>query len=253
MPRSLGRGQRGIEAIVELGAIGQPGQRIPISEIHDARLAARDAMLHRAKRGGQLADLVVARRVRLGRVVAARHPPRDVGELAHRTRDAARDQQARDHRDAHGEQRDEQELRLQATERLQRRGHGSLQYGHDLIAPAGGQRQGLRDRVVGDANAGRVAGRKAVRREVARQRFARGIFQRARLQLPGLVVAPAREGNLKSRERREIRREGVADVEPHRDPGDRRRRQHRDDHHFGEPSPHQRYRACALLPRGLGE
>jgi len=44
--------------IAKLGAVGQTGQSIPISQLHDFMLLALDAGAHLVKRAGQVPDLV---------------------------------------------------------------------------------------------------------------------------------------------------------------------------------------------------
>ena len=55
------RDQHRLQPLVELGAIGQTGQRVAIGEIHDLVLARGQAVLHGAERLREIADLVGTR------------------------------------------------------------------------------------------------------------------------------------------------------------------------------------------------
>ena len=132
--------RRGRELLVEtLGkqrAVGECCQRVAIREVHDARFARDQTLLHGTKGVGERADLVRATCGRHGRIVPGGDAASDARKLTHRPHDAACDHQAGDDRDYDRERRNHGELTLQTSEGLQRRGEGLLQDGDDRLAVA---------------------------------------------------------------------------------------------------------------------
>ena len=91
--RRGGRGvdDRLVEQICKQHAVRQASERVAVGEIHDARFAAGDVLLHVFERCRKVADLVATRGCRQFAVITRRDPPRHMRELAQRTGNAARD------------------------------------------------------------------------------------------------------------------------------------------------------------------
>jgi hypothetical protein len=108
--------QRQVDGVAEAGAVGQAGEAVAVGEPQDLRLVLGDALAHPLERLRQLADLVVAPRLRhRRRVVAAAEALGGVGQPAQRRRHPARGDDAAEREDDDADQRDRDQRELQVA------------------------------------------------------------------------------------------------------------------------------------------